>query len=430
MDKKNLELRQLFCGVDELIPIKNGEYIKPINFDNGATTPSFKLVLKYINEFMPLYGAIGRSDGYKSNFSTKIYNLSRDIVLNFFNVTNKEDYDVIYVKNTTEGINMLSNILVDKDDIVITTRMEHHSNDLPWRKNCKTMYVDVLDNGRLDIECIKNIFKCHGDKVKLVAITGASNVTGFINDIYYLARLSHYYNARILVDGAQLVPHKEIFLEGYGKNDYIDFLVFSAHKMYAPFGIGAIVGRHEYLQEYKPDYVGGGQVKLVTDNKVIYKNSPDRFEAGTQNLMGVLALMASIKMIRQIGFDNIEQHENILTYNLLNGLTSIPRIELYGECTTENRLGIVVFNLEDVHHEEVGRILAQKGISVRTGCFCAQPYAKRLLKVSDEKEKYHILHPDEIKEGMVRVSLGLYNSLDEVNKFLNIIEYLSRYVYS
>lgn len=423
-------IRDLFCGVDELLPCKDGKYIKPINFDNGATTPAFKCVLKYIEEFMPLYAAVGRSDGYKSKFSTKIYELSKEIVTDFFNINNKDDYEVIYVKNTTEGINMLSNLLINsKEEVVITTRMEHHSNDLPWRKKCKVIYGQILENGRLDLESIEKIFELYKDKIKLISVTGASNVTGFVSDIHYLAKLAHKNNAYIIVDGAQLVPHKEVFLEGKESDDYIDFIAFSAHKMYAPFGIGAVIGRKEILSNLTPDYVGGGQVKIVTDNKVIYKNSSERFEAGTQNLIGAIALISAMKMIRSIGFSTIETMENKLLYELISGLQDIPRIRLYGEDSTRERLGIVVFNIDDVHHEKIGSILASEGISVRTGCFCAQPYAKRLLRISDAREQYYLMNPDDVKAGMVRVSLGIYNTSDEICRFLNIMEYISKHVY-
>ncbi|GAB6167759.1 aminotransferase class V-fold PLP-dependent enzyme [Clostridium carnis] len=421
-------LRSLFIGLDYKVPILGGHKIVPINFDNAATTPVFKRVLEEVTESCNYYGSIGRGMGQKSEYCTKVYNESRDFILDFFNAP-KDKYTVIFVNNTTEGINRLSNILIEsKNDIVITTRMEHHSNDLPWRGKCNLKYIEVDEDGRLKIDELEETLNRHRGLVKYVSITAASNVTGYINDLKKIAKLVHKYGAKIIVDGAQIVAHRKVNLSGENKGEEIDFLVFSAHKMYAPFGSGAIIGLKERFNSLDTDFKGGGMVESVLDYEEILLDSPEKNEAGSPNFFGAVALVEAIKQLQIIGYDKIENNEHILLEKTINGLKSINKVILYGDCEKINdRLGIVVFNIDGIYNAEVAEVLAKfRAIAVRQGAFCAHPYIKRLLKLSDEEASKHLINPNFKMPGMVRASFGVYNSLDEVDIFLNTIEWINK----
>ncbi|GKU28736.1 aminotransferase class V-fold PLP-dependent enzyme [Clostridium folliculivorans] len=430
MKKREMNFRELFLGIEQAIPLANGRKITPINFDNAATTPAMKQVLHCVNKFLPLYGSIGRGKGYKSKVSTELYNDARDEILKFFNLSDRDDYTVIFVKNTTEGINTLVNILIeDSSEIVLTTRMEHHSNDLPWREKCVVEYVEVDDNGRLKIDQFQERLDKAKGSIKLVSVTGASNVTGYINDIHKIAKIAHKNGAEIIVDGAQLVPHRKVDMNytDEDEDDDIDYLVFSAHKMYAPFGSGAIVGKKNKFNNSLPLLKGGGTVDIVTDDEVYWLDAPERDEGGTPNVLGVIALVAAIYEFNRIGFNNIEEHEDLLRDYLSEGLRSMPDVITYGDLNDKNKLGLVSINLKNIYHEDLAGMLSDlRGIAVRSGCFCAQPYAKRLLDVTDEEVLSFIRGNRGRKPGMVRISFGMYNTINEINEFLNVLEYIIR----
>ena len=427
MHRDNIdEIRKLFIGLDNKIVINGKKQVIPINLDNAATTPVLKKVMKAVLKASENYGSIARGDGQKSQYSSDLYEECRRYVIDYFNAPLNK-YTAIFVSNTTEGINKLSNILIkNKNDIVITSRMEHHSNDLPWRGKCDLKYVEVDEKGRIIMEELEEMFSIYQDRIKYVTITGASNVTGYITDIRMVAKLAHKYGAKLIVDGAQLVPHRAINICGKEDDDYIDFLIFSAHKVYAPFGSGAIIGLRDELEKYPPDTKGGGTVERVLDDEIIWLSTPEKNEAGSPNFFGAVALMQALKEMNKIGFELIESNEKKLLKILIEGMKNFERVILYGDNENiEDRLGIMVFNIDRLCYEMVGEYLASiRGIAVRQGGFCAHPYTRRLLGIkNDEIEEY-------IKKngmpGMVRVSLGAYNSEKEVNIFLETIEYICK----
>ncbi|MBS5937230.1 aminotransferase class V-fold PLP-dependent enzyme [Clostridium sartagoforme] len=426
-DLKIIDYRNLFIGLDKKVPILSDKEIVPINFDNAATTPVFKSVLKEITKACELYGAIGRGLGQKSEYSTKLFLDSRNYILKFFNGSH-DKYTVIFVSNTTEGINRLSNILIERaEDIIITTRMEHHSNDLPWREKCNLKYIEVDSLGRLKLDELEDLLERYNGLVKYVSLTAASNVTGYINDINYICNLVHKYNAKLIVDGAQIVAHKKIDLTVTP----IDYLVFSAHKIYAPFGSGAIIGLKDEFQRLNSDFKGGGTVEAVLDSSQIYLLPPEKDEAGSPNFFGAIALVQSLKELEKIGFDTIEKNEQILLNHAICGLKSINNIISYGDNDNiSDRLGIAVFNIKDIYHAEVARLLASlRAIAVRQGAFCAHPYVKRLLGLSEDESSRYLVDSTCTMPGMVRVSFGLYNSIDEIDVFLNTLELICKLRY-
>lgn len=421
-------MRDLFVGLDKKVSISGGHKVIPINFDNAATTPVFKSVINKILEASEDYGSIGRGLGQKSEYSTKVYGECREFILNFFNAPS-DKYTAIFVNNTTEGINKLSNILItNKEDVVITSRMEHHSNDLPWRGKCKLDYIEVDEVGRLKFEELEEKLIYYKGKVKFVSLIAASNVTGYVNNICKVSNIVHKYGAKLIVDGAQIVAHKRVYMTHGNEDENIDFLVFSAHKMYAPFGSGAIVGLKEYFNELDPEIKGGGTVEAVLDYSEIWLDTPEKNEAGSPNFFGAVALVEGIRALDKIGYDKIENHEVEMLGKVIVGLKSIPKVINYGDIENyTDRLGIAVFNIEGIYNAEVAKILADfRAIAVRQGAFCAHPYIKRLLHLSDEEATAYLSNSRCKMPGMVRASFGIYNSEEEVNIFLNTVEWISK----
>ncbi|WP_346967783.1 aminotransferase class V-fold PLP-dependent enzyme [Clostridium disporicum] len=420
------DLRKLFVGLDKKVNINGKGRIVPINFDNAATTPPFKRVVKRVLETTEYYGSIARGDGQKSQYCSDLYEECRRYILKYFNAP-EEIYTAIFVGNTTDGLNKLSNILINnKEDIVITTRMEHHSNDLPWRNKCDLKYVEVNEDGRININEIEELIERYKEKVKYITITGASNVTGYINDIRKISGLIHKYGGKIIVDGAQLVPHKKIYMYKKDSLENIDFLVFSGHKIYAPFGSGAIIGLRKDFNNNLPDTKGGGTVEYVIDNNQLWLNTPEKNEAGTPNLFGAVAIMEAMKEIENIGFERIEKNEKELLQYLINGLKELNRVKLYADndCI-DARLGILVFTIDGMKYYEVGEKLSEiKAIGVRQGGFCSHPYTRRVLGIPNNQLQEYI-NKNGIP-GLVRVSLGIYNSKKEANIFLETVELLCR----
>jgi len=334
-----------------------------------------------------------------------------------------ENYTVFYVNNATDGLNKLASALITStEDIVLTTRMEHHANDLPWRHRGKTIYADVDDKGRLRMHDVERLLK--ENKVKFVTVTAAANVTGYVNDVHTIARLAHENGAQMIVDGAQIAAHRSFSMKGRNANENIDYFVFSAHKMYAPYGGGAVVGLQAELNKRMPMFYGGGIVDVVSDSTETYLNAPERYESGSPNYPGVVAMLKAIEVLKQIGFDYIVEHEQVLMRKIIDGLKKIPRVTLYGD--NENiadRVGIIEFSIAGLDHTEVAVRLADKyGIAVRQGAFCSHPYVFRLLGIPDEEVTRKMHSDDYTMPGIVRVSFGIYNSEDEVATFLRAIK--------
>ncbi|MDD3652740.1 MAG: aminotransferase class V-fold PLP-dependent enzyme [Desulfotomaculaceae bacterium] len=415
--------KNLIVGSDTRIPLVNGNYAVAINLDNAATTPPFVQVLQEVVNFAPMYSSIHRGSGYKSRLSTDLYEASRVTVANFVKADPVHD-TVIFVKNTTEAINKLSYRLCEgkEKSVVLSTEMEHHSNDLPWRNKFRVDYVEIDHDGRLSLKSLVDKLEQYRGDVLLVAVTGASNVTGYLNPIYEIAEITHRYQAKLLVDGAQMVPHVPIDMKPHGSPQHIDYLTFSGHKMYAPFGTGVLIGPIDTFKKGVPEYVGGGTVRSVTRNEVSWGDPPSKEEAGTPNLMGVMALQAAAKMLSMIGLENISRHEFDLWQYTVDRLRGIPGIVLHCDLDPgKPRIGIIPFSVQGMHHALVADILSgEAGIAVRSGCFCAQPYVRKLIKLvktqTCKKDKQSQNRP-----GVIRISYGLYNDFREIDVLIQVL---------
>jgi cysteine desulfurase/selenocysteine lyase len=422
-------VRDHIVGVDAQVPLLNGSHRQYINLDNAASTPALLPVHDKVNEFMSWYSSVHRGTGFKSQIATEAYELAHDLVACFVGA-DLETNAVIFGKNTTEAINKLARrVSLGRDDVVLCSLMEHHSNDLPWRQQARLIHVAVNDDGTLEEGDFDRLLNEHGGRVKLVAISGASNVTGCLNPIHRLARKAHTVGARILVDAAQLAPHRTIDMRPDDDPAHLDFVVLSAHKMYAPYGTGALIGPTSVFEKGTPDMVGGGTVDIVTQDDVHWTSPPDRDEAGSPNVVGAVALAQSILSLQQIGMENLALHEAKLTAHALRSLRKIDSVEIYGLTDPEladQRVGVIPFNVRGVDHYKVAAALSfEGGVGVRNGCFCAHPYILRLLKVSGEEA---LQHKQEVLNGaranlpgLVRISFGCYNTTEEVDRLVQML---------
>lgn len=435
ISQKQASYRDLYLGLDLELPIINGGSRKYINFDNAASTPALKHVQDVVDHFLLYYSSVHRGTGYKSQLSTHAYERSREIVLEFLGA-HPDEHVCIFGKNTTEAINKLSHRFpfTAQRNVVITTGMEHHSDDLPWRAVAHTVHVGLLPDGRLDEADFDEKLEIYGQQVALVAVTGASNVTGYLNPIHRLAEKAHAAGAHILVDCAQLAPHRKVNMRSLDDPGHLDYVSISGHKMYAPFGTGALVGRRDCFESGDPDMVGGGTVEIVTLDDVVWAGPPDRDEAGSPNTVGAVALGAAITKLEQVGMAAVAQHEAELTAYALEQLAEVPGIRIFGDrdpSRAAERLGVIPFLIEGVSHFLVSAILGHEySIGVRSGCFCAHPYILKLLGLNDAEAaevREEMLGGNKAEmPGLIRASFGLYNERDEIDAFVQALKEISQ----
>jgi len=416
------------------VPILDGIRRPYINLDNAASTPPLRSVRDGVDVFLDYYASVHRGTGFKSQLSTWAFEQARHRCLGFVAADPRTD-TCVFVKNTTEAINKLARRMeLGPRDVVLTTAMEHHSDDLPWRAAAQVRHVGLLPDGRLDEEDFDRQLAELEGRVRLVTVTGASNVTGYLNPLHRLARKAHAAGARILADCAQLAPHRSIDIRSESDPEHLDFVALSAHKLYAPYGTGALIGPKAFFEMGVPDAVGGGTVEIVTLEDVAWAGPPDREEAGSPNVVGAVAMALALAELQAIGMDAVAKHEAELTEHALRRLAEVPGLQLFGDPDPRRaaeRLGVIPFSLHGRSHFEVAAILGHEhGIGVRSGCFCAHPYVLHLLGLNREQaaeSRRRILEGDRREmPGMVRASFGLYNTLQEVDALVEALLAISR----
>ncbi len=371
-----------------------------VYFDNGATTQKPKPVIDAIVDYYSNHNSnIHRGVHTLSQEATSLFEESRKTIQAFINA--KHTHEIIFTKGTTDSISLVANsfsrAFLKPGDEIIVSEMEHHSNFLPWQ-NLRDEFGIVLKviklkpNAELDIEQAKTLFT---SKTKLLAITQVSNTLGIINSIKELISEARKRGAKVLVDGAQSTPHIKVNVQDLDA----DFFVFSMHKVYGPTGVGVLYGKEELLNAMPPYQYGGGIIKSVTIEKTELAELPNKFEAGTPNIEGVVATKAAIDFVNKVGIENISAHEHALLLKATKALNELPEIEIYGN--TQNKAGVISFNIKGVHPFDTGTILDQMGIAVRTGHHCTQP----------------LMHCLGIP-GTVRASFAIYNTEKEVDIFI------------
>jgi len=424
------KVRSRIVGVNQPVPVLSGAKKPYIFFDNAASTPVLQEVLDCVNQFMPWYSSVHRGSGFKSQVATKAYEDAREVVGKFFGA-NKRDHVVIFGKNTTEAINKLSYRLgLSKDDVVIISMMEHHSNDLPWRQVATVKRIKVDSAGHLIESDLDELLAKYGNRVKLISITGGSNVTGQLTDIHRIAKKAHAVDAKIMIDAAQLAPHRQIEMKDLDDPEHLDYITISAHKMYAPFGTGALIGRRDTFESGVPELCGGGTIDLVTTGRVEWTAPPDRDEAGTPNVVGAVALAKALQTLASISMRQISAHEAELTSYALAKLNKIADIEVLGDknpANAEFRLGVIPFKVNKLASGLAAAILSTEyGIGVRSGCFCAHPYVTGLLDLpSEDIEKFRgevIAGDRSHMPGVIRISFGMYNTKEEIDVLASALE--------
>jgi len=424
------DVRARIVGIDQPVPLLDGTQRTYINFDNAASTPALRDVQDTLDRFLEWYSSVHRGAGFKSHIATRAFEDARRIIAGFVGA-NLVDHTVIFGKNTTEAINKLARRFpFAPGDVVLCSLMEHHSNDLPWRAVAQVVHVGLDKRGALDEADFDRQLARYRGRVKMVAISGGSNVTGFINPVGRLAAKAHAAGAHILVDCAQLAPHRRVEMGPLDDPEHLDYIALSAHKMYAPFGTGALIGRRDTFERGEPDYRGGGTIEIVTTDWVEWAGPPDRDEAGSPNVVGAVALAAAARALTAIGMDAIAAHEAELTAYALERLGRLPGIRLYGDpdpARAATRLGVIPFNLEGISHFLVAAILGTEyGIGVRNGCFCAHPYVLYLLDVGPQEaervRKAMLAGDRRAMPGLVRASFGMYNTVEEVDMLVEALE--------
>lgn len=375
-----------------------------IYLDSAATTLKPEVVAERIYRFNQYeVSNVHRGAHTIADKATVNFENARIAVAKFLNSSSSDE--IVFVRGTTEAINLVAqsyarSVLKEGDEILVTI-MEHHANIVPWQiiaeeKKAKVLAVNVKDNGELDLEDFKAKLS---QKTKIFAFTACSNTLGTVNDMKMLTAEAHKVGAKVLIDGAQIVSQEAVDVQAIG----CDFFAFSGHKIFAPFGIGVLYGKKEILDQMPPYQGGGSMISKVSFEKTTFNEAPFRFEAGTPNVEGAIALHAALDFVTDIGFDKIKAHKKELLDAATEGLKKIPQVRIIG--TAPHKGPVLSFVIEGTHHSDVGQILDQQGIAVRAGHHCCQPLMAR-FGIS----------------GTVRASFSIYNNMQDVESFLKAVK--------
>jgi selenocysteine lyase/cysteine desulfurase len=397
-----------------------------IYFDHGASThPPLRVLNKYIDFLQNYYSNVHRGKHFLSLISSELFDNVYKKIFEFIHAE-EDPNSIILTSNTTTALDIGASVMSGIEGITLVSLMEHHSNDLTHRHRGKVVHFGLNPDGSIDMDDLER--KLKSNRVKLVAITAASNVTGFMPDIHLIAKLAHKNGAKILVDAAQMVAHKEINVKTNNDDSHIDFLAAAGHKAYAPLGSAFLFGPREVFDKAEPYIPGGGTVLYVTENDVYYDKSPDRHQGGTPNIGGAIALAESLKFLSEVGLDNIRSHEAELTQYSLEKLKEVPEISILGNIPAEKRLGVVSFNIGDLNNNLVSTVLNyEAAIATRNGCFCAHPYLHFLLGLTDTTElRAKLVRGEEVDlPGAVRLSIGIYNTKEEIDELVRMLKIIS-----
>lgn len=397
-----LDIRQEFPILSQTI---NKKY-PLVYLDNAATTQKPLTVLNAINNYYTTINSnVHRGVHTLSNKATDAFEAGRELIRSFINANSTKE--IILTRGTTESINLAANSFINtflqQNDEIITTDIEHHSNFVPWQQYAKKKKINFKvvkanNDGVVDLELIKNTIS---PQTKLIAITHVSNALGTIQPIKEITKFCHANNIKVLIDGAQAIPHLKIDVI----DTDVDFYCFSGHKMYAPTGIGVLYGKKELLERMSPYQYGGEMISEVGINDTSFNELPYKFEAGTPNISGVVGLMAAIKFIQKISIEKIHEHESaLLKYAMKNLQNEFDNINYYGNIT--EKAAVISFNVKNQHPYDIGTFLDKQGIAVRTGHHCTQPLMTKL----------------KIPAGTVRASFAIYNTFSDIDLFVNALK--------
>jgi selenocysteine lyase/cysteine desulfurase len=420
-------------GAGQRVPCLDGKDRVAVELDQAASTQAHPAAAARVADFLPWYSSVHRGAGFRSRRATRAYEDARRAILAFAGRAEDGDDVAIVCRNTTEAINHLAyRLRLRADDVVVTTVVEHHANLLPWGRVAERRYVECSRSGTFEVSDVSDALDAGPVQPALLAVTGASNVTGWLPPLDEIIDAAHARGVPVVVDAAQLAPHRPLPAGA-------DFLAFSGHKLYAPFGAGALIGPRTLFETGDPFLAGGGAVDLVGLDEVVWTAPPDREEAGSPNVVGAVALHAAIDEVRRLGWGAIVAHEAELARQLTEGLRSIEGVRLLGPLgeslpgepqPSVETLPVACFTIEGVHHALVAaRLSAEYGIAVRHGCFCAHPYVVRLLGLEQsdiEAYRKEVLRGDHRQvPGAVRASAGLGTSGEDIEALLEAVAELA-----
>ena len=381
-------------------------YGKPlVYFDNGATTQKPLCVLDAMREeYLNVNANVHRGVHWMSQQATDLHEAARETVRKFINA--RSTTEIVFTRGTTESLNLVASSFTEgcmqTGDEVIVSTMEHHSNIVPWqlqeqRKGIVLKVIPMTDEGVLDLQAYEQLFS---ERTKLVSVMQVSNVLGTINPVKEMIRIAHEHGVPVMVDGAQSVPHFAVDVQDLD----CDFLAFSGHKVYGPTGVGVLYGKERWLDKMPPYQGGGEMIEHVSFEKTTFERPPLKFEAGTPDYVATHGLAKALDYVSALGMDNIFAHEQDLTHYALQQLREIEGMHIYGH-VGDSGDAVISFNVGNIHHMDLGTLLDQLGIAVRTGHHCAQPLMDRLGVL-----------------GTVRASFGLYNTREEVDALVSGIK--------
>ena len=397
-------------------PILNNKDI--VYLDSGATTQKPQYVLEKVDEFYEKYNANPHRGAYSLSMeATEVYENVRDKIAKFINAEHREE--IIFSKNATESLNLVAYSYglenVKENDEIVISIMEHHSNLVPWQKVAKTTgtklkYMYLNRNFEISDEEIESKIT---ENTKIVGITHVSNVLGTINNVKKIIDIAHKKGAIVIVDASQSIPHKRIDVQDLN----CDFLAFSGHKMLAPLGIGVLYGKKELLNKMTPFLMGGDMIEYVYEQETSFATLPNKFEAGTQNVGGVVGLGAAIDYIEKIGYENIEKQEKEVVTYAIQELKKLEYLDLYLTSNLENHSGVISFNIKGVHPHDIASILESQNVCVRSGNHCAQPLMRYLGIDSTCRASFYFYNTKEDVDALVNALNKAYNMFEKyINK--------------
>ncbi|EGP93223.1 cysteine desulfurase [Nitrosarchaeum koreense] len=374
-----------------------------VYLDNASTTQKPNQVIDAITDYYRNHNAnIHRAVYALAEEATELYESTRDKIANFIHISNREE--IIFVRGTTEAINLVAYAWgrnhIQKDDIIVTTEYEHHSNIVPWQlltqeKGAKLVYIGMDDNGELILDDLDKYLAT--GKVKLVTFSLMSNVLGTITDAEKIISKCKEHGVLTLVDGAQAVPHMPVNIEKLG----CDFFAFSGHKMLGPTGIGVLWVRKSVLETMNPFHGGGDMIREVHKYETTWNDLPYKFEAGTPNIADVIGLGTAIDYLTKLGMENIREHEIELTKYAIEKLSQVKGLTIYGTKDISKRGGVISFNFSDVHPHDVAQIIDEEGIAVRSGHHCAQVLMERLNVAATSRASFYIYNTKEEVDSLI-----------------------------
>lgn len=410
--------------------------------DHGSSTHPPRQVLEAVADVCGnSYANVHRGNHTLSQETSQAFEASCETLARFIGA-NPETQPVVLGHNTTNSLDLAAHLMDGAKGITLTTLAEHHSNDLPHRRRGDVLHADVDEDGRILIDDVEEKlqsrrgFGWRRRRVKLLAVTGASNVTGVMPPIHKLARLAHDNDARILVDAAQLLAHAPIDVRPPGHPEHLDFVAAAGHKAYAPFGASFLAAPRELIDAAPPYMPGGGTVRWVTRARVQFTDGPDRHHGGTPNIVGTIAFAAAVGYLSTLGMENVRAHEERLVKDGLRRFEELGEshgVQLLGPrspAAAGDKVGVFAFLIPSRKHAEVSTLLDRRfGIATRNGCFCAQPLLNRLLKLGDVPEWTKLIaNGQQVVDvpGATRATLGVYNSSQELDHLATSIASIAR----